>query len=353
MLKRRATAKTSLPVSGLLFILALIAARFSLPLPALALSETPYDLVNAVNELRASHGLAPYLVDANLMAYAQEHSEYQASTQHSTHEHSDGTGPWDYGLAENVAGGTDEYVTVAIVVYEIWADWGHRHTMIGYVTGDIGAGVALSADGNVYYTIDVRPGAAVAGTAGPGDGPTPGVIPTSPGFVPTFVPLLTSTPDATGAIIHVVRSGETLWSIAVSYGVTIDAIRLLNGIAAGDTNIYVGQRLLIRPAGAVAPAPSDSAPTAQVTALEPALAASASTPTPLLAQPAALQPTSSPLSPSPTMISAPVLTATAPAGSWDTALKNVSMGALAVLILAIIGLLGGILFDFGKSQTHR
>jgi LysM repeat protein len=57
-----------------------------------------------------------------------------------------------------------------------------------------------------------------------------------------------------GQIVHVVRRGETLFSIARRYGVSYLEIARFNGIA-NPSRIYVGQRLII-PTGAPAPAPS-------------------------------------------------------------------------------------------------
>jgi len=224
-----------------ILFLVLIAVSLSLPFVTFAQSETPYDLVNAVNSLRALHGLEPYQIDPWLMAYAQEHAEHQAAIQTGTHLHSDGTLPKDIGLKENVAGGDNGVVTVAVVVYEIWVDWGHRHTLIGYSTGDIGAGMALADNGQVYYSVDIRPGEEVVTDT------------TIPGTSAPFIPLETSIPSENGSIIHVVGYGQALWSIAISYGVTVDDIRRLNGIAGDSTLIYVGQKLLIRPAYTVTP----------------------------------------------------------------------------------------------------
>ena len=44
--------------------------------------------------------------------------------------------------------------------------------------------------------------------------------------------------------------GETLWGIAVSYGVTMQAIRDMNGMPGDETIIYTGRKLLIKPAAA-------------------------------------------------------------------------------------------------------
>lgn len=69
----------------------------------------------------------------------------------------------------------------------------------------------------------------------------------------------TSTPTSdTGEIVHVVQAGETLSRIAVRYGTTYQQIALLNDLDNPDL-IYVGQRLIIRPA-------ADGDQTATVTA---------------------------------------------------------------------------------------
>jgi LysM repeat protein len=246
-----------------LLILVLVPILFTPSVNSSAQGETASDLINAVNALRAGQGLPPYQVDSGLMKYAQEHSEYMASIHQGTHQHRDGSLPWEIGLQENVASGTG--VTVQVVVNDLWVDEGHRKTMVNFSNGAIGAGIATSDNGQIYYTIDVRPaGSSKIGTAAPTTARTslPGTgtssIPLTtgtavPGTAVPFIPLVTNTPQQDGAIIHIVRAGETLWKIAYSYGVAVDEIRRLNGIAADSIAIYVNQRLLIRPAHAITP----------------------------------------------------------------------------------------------------
>ena len=222
-------------IRNLLLFLVLGAAFLSVPQAAQSQGETPADLVKAVNALRAELGLDPYQVDPWLMAYAQQHAEYMASIHTGTHIHQDGSLSWDLGIHENVASGDLGYVTVAVAVYEIWVDWGHRHIMVDYPSGQIGAGVAYDAVNNqMYYALNIRPTPGVATLTPQASTPLP------------FVPYLTSTPDETGWIFHLVASGDTLWSIAVSYGVTVADIRLLNPLLGESNTIYIGQKLLIR-----------------------------------------------------------------------------------------------------------
>ena len=59
----------------------------------------------------------------------------------------------------------------------------------------------------------------------------------------------TTVTTADGATVHVVRSGDTLWSIAQRHTTTITQIRRLNGLGR-STRIYPGQRLIVREADA-------------------------------------------------------------------------------------------------------
>jgi LysM repeat protein len=239
-----------------MILLAFIFILIDPDIKASAQAYTPYDIINEVNALRASRGLAPYQVDPWLMAWAQEHSEYQASTGISTHLHKDGTVPSTIGVHENVASGTAGFVTPNIIIYEIWADPVHMKTMVGYTTGLIGVGVATSGD-MTYCTLDVKEGTdsvtvtpRLDTTTTPGAA-TPSTV--SPTVTATTLPAIpvtplgaTSTPEKDGSIVHVVGYGQTLWSIASIYGVTTDEIRQLNNLTEGATLIKPGQKLVIR-----------------------------------------------------------------------------------------------------------
>ncbi len=264
----------------LVMVVGMVLVSLCNPQPVNAQNETPYDIIAEVNALRASLGLKPYVIDSWIMAYAQDHADYIAEMQHSTHEHRDGSVAQDIGLNENVAGGDVGYITPYIAVNKIWADWGHRHIMVDYASGSVGAGVALAADGQIHYVLNVRKGeGSMSGSPVPGGSAAVNSTPQP------FNPFLTSTTDADGRIIHVVQEGQALWSIAISYGVTVDEIRALNGIAEDSTVLYIGQKLVIRKNVTVTPEVTDTAsptpaPTATATFIPSPTPLPSWTPTP-------------------------------------------------------------------------
>ncbi|MFO3797711.1 MAG: LysM peptidoglycan-binding domain-containing protein, partial [Anaerolineales bacterium] len=142
-------------------------------------------------------------------------------------------------FSENIIGGSGLSPQAAVQAWQ--GDAPHLNTMLSPNLQEIGAGVAVR-DGYYYYVIDcARPtssGMPQPYTAGPG-------LPARGTFSPReyMMPVFTVTPQADGRVIHIVQSGQTLWSIAIAYGVKVDDLRRLNNLV-GNT-IYPGQKLFI------------------------------------------------------------------------------------------------------------
>lgn len=213
------------------------------------------ELINAVNALRISNGLSAYSVSPILMFTAQNQADFMAANGIVTHSGPGGIGLTDrllaagYPLAgdlslggfraENITGGA-ESMTAQSAVEQWTGDAPHLNTMLSPDLTEIGAGVSIAND-RVYYVID----AARPTTSGAPQAVTPFVggeatVPAGEAQVPIVV---ISTPNANGDVIHDVLAGQTLWQIAISYGVKIEDLKRLNNLP--DDSIYTGDRLLI------------------------------------------------------------------------------------------------------------
>jgi LysM repeat protein len=216
----------------------------------------PYDLIGAVNGLRASYGLPAYVVSSILMSTAQNQADFMAVTGEVTHSGSGGStftqrllgagyplaGDLSLGgfRSENIiAGNTNMLAQDAVNAW--MGDAPHQNTMLSGNLTEIGAGVAV-ANGKAYYVIDcARPTSSgvpqigtqivVGGTA----------VPAAEAVV---YPVVVSTPNAEGKVIHEVKPGQALWSIAIAYGVKIDDIKRQNNLFGND--IYPGEKLLVK-----------------------------------------------------------------------------------------------------------
>ena len=217
---------------------------------------SPFDLVNAVNALRASYGLAPYSINPILTFTAQSQANFMAATGNVSHTGFGGSSLTDrllaagYPLAgdlslggfraENITSGNEDRSAQSAV--DGWTrDAPHLNTMISSNLSEIGAGVAI-ANGRVYYVIDCAlpetGGAPPASTSVVGSGST---VPSAEARISVAV---VSTPNPEGDVIHEVQVGQSLWQIAIAYEVKIDDIKRLNNLF--DNNIYPGNKLLIK-----------------------------------------------------------------------------------------------------------
>jgi len=209
-------------------------------------------VINTINLLRAQRGLAPLLPDPALMQIAQQHSQYQASIGTWTHISADGSRPRDRAIAagfgngatpfisENVAYGTN--MSIMETIDGPWNDPEHHHTMYNPSAKYIGAGVAYSGD-VVFYTVDT--GYYVGDPAPTPEYPAVSGTPSASVF-PSVVPVIVSTPLSDGTIKHIVQDGQTLWTIAAVYNISLEVLNQINGFEP-DTVLLPGDEVIIQP----------------------------------------------------------------------------------------------------------
>ncbi len=303
--------------------------------PEAASAMNGYDLVSAVNSLRASNGLPPYNVNSILMRIAQDQADYLASTGGVYgHIGPGGTRPIDRAIAAGypVSGGffsenwlEGDYKSASSVVYSPgWADAAHQGTMLSSNLADVGAGVA--SDGNMsYFVIDagLSANSKPPSSSSIGNG-TPIVIVsgTAPSQEPTIAFAIVNTPDQNGNIYYTVLPGQTLSQIAAAYKTTVSQIKLYNNLTS-DT-IYEGQKLFIAKVGTTTPTSAPATATRDLSTFTPLPTFVISTNTPTA-----------------TETSVPVAPVSAPAGAG---------GAVAAIVLVAI-VAAGLVAWAGRSRS--
>ncbi|NTU55398.1 MAG: LysM peptidoglycan-binding domain-containing protein [Anaerolineales bacterium] len=239
---------------------------------------TPADLINAVNTLRLVSGLSPLNAHPVLMQVAQTEASGIANGMPG-HWRPNGLtlGQWLLSLGYPLSGDLSMdgyrsenwfYVSTSTTVDEIITNWQgdaeHRETMFSEFRSDIGAGIAVSPEGEVVAVLETalqtRSGLMQYGAS---DILT-GIVQTQAayhsietlaatnGLLPEYsVPVAINTARPDGDVIHEVKYGQTLWTLAEMYKVPIDQIKRLNGLV--DDNLIPGWKLLIQKAATQPP----------------------------------------------------------------------------------------------------
>lgn len=212
-----------------------------------------YDLILAMNTLRVSYGLPALVEDPIVNAVAQSTAATMAANNMSWHignvrgriaaaGYGNGGTVW---ATENFAvysGGTgvDE-------IMAMWADPDHMRPATEAAYCNVGAGVAQTSDGRVYYILQAayvsgRECGSTSSSSSSGGTPQPGAVinPVSQLIMPVKI----ATPDAEGKIYHTVQAGQSFWSIAIAYQITIHDLEVWNNTSR-TAPLQAGQRLFI------------------------------------------------------------------------------------------------------------
>ncbi|MEA3327723.1 MAG: LysM domain-containing protein [Chloroflexota bacterium] len=149
----------------------------------------------------------------------------------------------------------------------------------------------------------------------------------------TAVPLagvVTSTPGQDGIIFHIVKYGETLYTISEAYGVPIDQILRNTGLPLSTTEIRAGQELLIQTAREPSATPTNT-PTQDP-----------GTPTPTQPRPT--------MTPFPTRTPAPTNTPTTPPSMIHRTLGDAKQFGIALILVSGFGMILVIYLGFIKKN---
>ena len=252
------------------------------PTPASSEPPVPSSVIEGINNLRLSYGVAPLNAHPVLMQIGQTEADGIAAGREG-HWRPNGLtlGQWLLSLGYPLSGdlSLDGYrsenwgfANTATEAINMWLqDDLHENTMLSLDRSDIGVGIAkMPADefsiGNTYVIVvetalqtksgQMQYEASIYLTGIPmtqAAYSSMATLAAENGLLPQNVaPVFLNTALPDGNVYHEVKYGQTLWSIAISYGTTIKQIQQLNGLT--DTNLRTGQKLLVIK-GATQPAP--------------------------------------------------------------------------------------------------
>lgn len=262
---------------------------------------TPAELINEVNALRLANGLNALAVHPVLMQIAQEQANGIASGLPGHWRPDNMTlGQWMMSLGYPLSGDLSqdgyrsENWTPAQSSHDAVQAWlgdaPHTNTMLSPYRSDIGAGIIAVEDGYIFV-IET----ALQTTSGQMQSNAAAILTGIPltqqaydagatlaaenGTLPQYsLPVVVATANPGGDVIHEVQYGQTLWSIAITYGTTIKEIQRLNNWY--EETVYVGQQLLVMSGATLPVQPATVSPTQTLSPLQPTSAAFIASPSP-------------------------------------------------------------------------
>ena len=220
---------------------------------ALSSDVTAYDLIVAMNSLRASNGLPALVEDPLIDAVAQSTAQIMADNQMSGHigdvsgrlaaaGYGGGSKVW---ATENFAVGNNQSIDEIML---IWSDALHMLPAVTAAYCNIGAGTAISSSGMTYYVLQAAYATGKScgeyTSSGTTTSQSGGTTSNSSGVSQLIMPVKIATPDADGKVFHVVQAGQSFWSIAIAYKITIKDLKSWNNLSQ-DSTLKIGEKLFI------------------------------------------------------------------------------------------------------------
>jgi uncharacterized protein YkwD len=276
---------------------------------------SPGEVIAAINDFRAQNSLPAYQENSILMSIAQGQSDWIASqvTTSDIHAGPDGSRPRDRAFAAGYGGGQQIFIS-EIAKYGIGEtpqsalEWwkqspDHYPTLVASTYVEIGCGVSTDGNGRYYYVCVT--GYMVGGEYTSSSSSSGSQNSQQPAAA-VMIPVTKADPQPDGSVMHIIRTGQTLWTLAAVYEVPLQQLLELNNLPEWAV-IFPGDEIMVMPAGSMPTVAPTEDPNATPTDEPEPTDALTPTPQPTSAQLAAADVSSSggqPEQPAPVTLSA-------------------------------------------------
>jgi LysM repeat protein len=216
------------------------------------------EIFQLVNQVRASRGLPPFQYNGALATAAQSHANWMAANLAYSHYGAGGSSPQSratgagYGgyVAENIVGGTSMSPRQGILWWQNSPV--HYNTIVSSRYVEAGTGYASNGSQNMYVLVVGRPPGAEE-VAPQNRTPDRSAVPLR------ITPIELAEPREDGSIVHVMRQGQAMWTVAAYYDVDLDFLYLINGLTEDDV-LQPGDEVTVRLADGQVPPPTPTPP---------------------------------------------------------------------------------------------
>lgn len=221
------------------------------------------EVIALVNGLRASYGLPGLTPHPSLNAAAQAHANWVIGTGSWGHTGEGGSSPQDRATAAGYSGFVlENYVGGGNMSPQRAVDWWinspiHLRGMLATPHEHVGIGFASGDGANLYVLLVGRPVTARPASS-PGSGSS-GAAAEEEEPETFAVPVVRAEPRPDGSIVHQVQQGQTVWDLAMVYGVDLGELRALNHLGPSMV-VRPGDEILVQLGPGMVPPPTPTPP---------------------------------------------------------------------------------------------
>ncbi len=226
--------------------------------PADAQGDPSSEIFQLINQFRASLGLPPFQYNNVLASAAQGHANWMAANVIYSHTGAGGSTPLSRATAagysgyvvENIVGGGNMSPRQGLIWWQNSPI--HYNTLVSERYPQAGVGFASNGQQNMYVLVVGRP-------PGPYEAPartTTAETTTQPLII---TPIQLAEPREDGSIVHTMRPGQAMWTIAAYYDVDLAHLYLINNITE-EAVLHPGDEVTVRLAEGQEPPPTPTPP---------------------------------------------------------------------------------------------